>query len=127
MAFPISKKNLEELKPMSEVKNYIIVGKDGTEGGVFTGRQPRQAALKAANAGKGTKDKPETIRLRERGTKKIHIFTGYNAVVAAPEKRPAWMKAQIKKPFVEKVGIEKPGKVAKAKIPKAAATAPATK
>lgn len=112
---------------MSEVKNYVIVGKDGTEGGVFTGRQPRQAALKAANDGKGTKDNPETIRLRERGTKKIHIFKGYNAIVDAPAKRPAWMKPQIKKPFVEKVGIEKPGKVAKAKMPKAAAKAPATK
>jgi Non-histone chromosomal protein MC1 len=36
--------------------------------GVFTGKQPRQAALKAANRGY------TDIRLRERGTKKVHIL-----------------------------------------------------
>lgn len=37
---------------------------NGNEDGVFTGTQPRQAALKAANKGNGTKKKPEIIRLR---------------------------------------------------------------
>ena len=40
----------------------------GREVAVFTGRQPRQAALKAAS--RGVKD----IFLRERGTKKLHRF-----------------------------------------------------
>ncbi len=97
---------------MSEVKNFVRVNPDGTESGVYAGRAPRQAALKAANDGKGTKENPETIRLRERGTKKLHVFKGYNAIVDAPEKRPAWMKPKIKKPFVEKIGTEKPGKEA---------------
>jgi hypothetical protein len=44
------------------------------EHGVFTGKQSRQAALRAANKGKGTKSKPEIIHLRERGKKKMHVF-----------------------------------------------------
>ena len=47
-----------------EMKNYALRDKKGDEIGVFTGKAPRQAALKAAN--KGHTD----IRLRERGTKK---------------------------------------------------------
>jgi hypothetical protein len=39
-------------------------------GSVFTGHQPRQAALKAAKRSKGTKSKPVELRLRERSTKK---------------------------------------------------------
>lgn len=89
------------------VRNYVVVNKDGIEEGVFTGRQPRQAALKAANRLGGTKDKPVKIQLRERGTKKIHIFNGWKEVVAAPKNRPAWMPDKINKPFVKKVGTEK--------------------
>lgn len=110
MAVPYTENKIGGIEYMSETKNYVIVGKDGIEGGTFTGTAPRQAALKAANAGNGTKEAPETIRLRERGTKKIHVFTGYHAIVAAPEKRPAWMPEKIKKPFVKKVGIETPKK-----------------
>ena len=51
---------------------------DGNEIGVFTGKQPRQAALKAAN--RGHKD----IRLRERGTKKAHMFAGERKQVKKP-------------------------------------------
>lgn len=95
---------------MSENKNYVVVGADNIEGGVYTGRQPRQAALKVANAGKGTKEKPITFKIRARGTKKLHVFKGWKEVVDAPAKRPKWMPEKINKPFVEKVGIEKPKK-----------------
>lgn len=81
--------------------------KDGTESSVFTGRQARQAALKAANRIGGTKDKPVEIRLRERGAKKIHIFMGWKEMVSAPKNKPAWMPDKINKPFVKKVGTEK--------------------
>lgn len=87
--------------------NYALVKPDGTDGGVYTGRQPRQAALKAANDSTGTKEKPVEIRLREKGTKKIHIFKAWKAVVPAPKNKPAWMKDTINKPFVEKAGTEK--------------------
>lgn len=91
---------------MTEIKNFILRKKAGTEEGVFTGRQPRQAALKAANRIGGTKDKPVEIRLRERGTKKIHIFKAWKEEIKAPRNKPAWMPDKINKPYVKKVGIE---------------------
>ncbi len=92
---------------MAEIKNFILRNPDGTEDGVFTGRLPRQAALKAANRIGGTKDKPVEIRLRERGTKKVHIFNGWKEMIKAPKNKPAWMPDKINKPYVKKVGIEK--------------------
>ena len=44
-----------------EMRNFALRDKDGNEIGVFTGKQPRQAALKAANRGH------TDIRLRETG------------------------------------------------------------
>jgi hypothetical protein len=43
---------------MAEIRNFVFREKNGKEDGVFTGHQPRQAALKAANRSKGTKSKP---------------------------------------------------------------------
>lgn len=80
-------------------KNYAL-RVDGEEVGVYTGRQPRQAALKAANRGYSE------IRLREHGTKKVHVFEGGREKVDAPEDRPDWMPEQIWKPWVKKQGIE---------------------
>ena len=84
-----------------EMRNFALRDKDGNEIGVFTGKQPRQAALKAAN--RGITD----IRLRERGTKKLHVFTGERVQVDKPKGAPAWMPAKIWKPKVKKVGVEK--------------------
>ena len=92
---------------MSETKNFVLRDEKGEEHGVFTGKQPRQAALKAANKTEGTKSKPVTLRLRERGTKKVHVFNGWKEIVDAPKNKPAWMPDQINKPFVKKVCIEK--------------------
>lgn len=92
---------------MTEIKNFVLRSKDGNETSVFAGRQPRQAALKAANRIGGTKNKPVEIRLRERGTNKVHIFQGWNEMVSAPENKPSWMPDKINKPFVKKVGTEK--------------------
>lgn len=105
---PVASKGCKErLKSMSEIKNFILRNKNGTEEGVFTGRQPRQAALKAANRMGGSKDKPVEIRLRERGTKKIHVFKAWKQIIAAPKNKPSWMPDKINKPFVKKVGTEK--------------------
>jgi hypothetical protein len=76
-----------------------------TQGGkdtehVFTGSQPRRAALKAAT--RGFTD----IKLRERGTDKIHSFKGQRKKVAAPENAPEWLPSMVWKPFVSKVGIQ---------------------
>jgi hypothetical protein len=84
-----------------EARNFALRDAKGNEEGVFTGKSPRQAALKAAN--RGVTD----IRLRERGTKKVHIFSGERKQIKKPKNAPAWMPAKIWKPFVKKVGTEK--------------------
>ena len=84
--------------------------KKGREKHVFTGKTPRQAALKAAT--RGFTD----IRLRERGrrnadrTYSIHIFKGSVATVDAPRNRPSWLPARVKKPIVKKVGVKRVNK-----------------
>lgn len=92
---------------MTEMRNFILRNDDGSEKGIFTGKQPRQAALKAANRTTGTKEAPVIIKLRERGTKKVNVFKAWREYIDAPEKRPAWMPAKIYKPFVKKLGLEK--------------------
>lgn len=90
------------------MRNFIqINATTGIESGIFTGKQPRQAALKAANRSLGTKAAPVEIKLRERGTKNVHVFTAWRELVDAPAKRPEWLPAKIFKPFVLKVRIEK--------------------
>jgi len=86
-------------------KRYFVLREKNKEVGVFTGSQPRQAALKAASRGY------TDIRLRERGTKKIHIFKGSRKQVSAPENAPSWMSGKVWKPNVKKVGIEKLAKI----------------
>jgi hypothetical protein len=86
---------------MVETRNFALRDEKGNEIGVFTGKQPRQAALKAAN--RGITD----IRLRERGTKKVHIFTGERVQVTKPKGAPTWMPDKIWKPKVKKMGVEK--------------------
>jgi hypothetical protein len=94
---------------MAKKKYYIM--RRGNKVSVFTGRSPRQAALKAA--ARGYKD----IKLRERGrrnkdkTYTFHIFKGDVKTVDAPEKRPSWLPARIKKASVRKVGIDKVKKI----------------
>jgi hypothetical protein len=91
---------------ISDTINFVLRDEEGNEHGVFTGKQPHQAALKAANRGEGTKSKPEILRLRERGTKKVHIFKAWKHIVEAPKNRPGWMPEKISKPFVKKEKIE---------------------
>ncbi len=92
---------------MKEIKSFVLRDPAGTETSVFTGRQPRQAALKAANRIGGTKDEPVEIRLRERGTKKVHIFNGWRELILAPKNKPDWIPDKINKPFAKKIRIEK--------------------
>ncbi len=90
---------------MSNKRNFALRDKNGEEIGVFSGKQPRQAALKAANRGY------TDIRLRERGTKKVHIFEGERNEVDKPANAPDWMPDKIWKPNVKKTGIEKLDKI----------------
>jgi hypothetical protein len=81
-------------------KNFVLMenGQDTTI--VFSNAQPRGAALKAAN--RGFTD----IRLRERGTKRVHVFEGKRLQVTAPTARPKWLPAKVWKAVVKKTGIE---------------------
>jgi hypothetical protein len=72
-----------------EIRNFVLRDKDGNDIGVFTGKAPRQAALKAANRGY------TDIKLRERGTKKVQIFTVERKQVNKPDSAPAWMPDKI--------------------------------
>jgi len=86
---------------MSDGKKYFVLmqnGKDTSQ--VFASKQPRGAALKAATRGH------TDIRLRERGTKRVHVFKGAVNMVPKPAGGPDWLPDQIKKASVKKQGIE---------------------
>jgi hypothetical protein len=96
-----SAKKIAEEKPktVSNTRNFAL-RVDGREEGVFTGKSPRQAALKVAN--KGYTD----FGLREKGTKRVHLFRGERNQVKRPDNAPSWMPAKVWKPNVEKIGVE---------------------
>lgn len=83
-------------------KTYVLRNASGDTDRVFTGSSPRQAALKAATRG------VSKIMLRERGrrnadkTYSVHVFSGSVKTVAAPENRPSWLPARVRKPIVRK-------------------------
>jgi hypothetical protein len=89
-------------------RKYYKLRRGTKEVATFTGRQPRQAALKAATRGH------TDIRLRERGrrnrdgTYTVHVFRGSRKKVSVPESsRVNWLPSTVWKPVVKKVGIER--------------------
>jgi hypothetical protein len=83
-------------------KNFVLLTNDNSDTNiVFSSRQPRGAALKAANR------KHTSIRLRERGTNRVHVFTGKREKVPAPANRPSWLPDKVWKATVKKVGVER--------------------
>jgi len=87
---------------MADKKNFVLLDTTGDDTNhVFAARQPRGAALKAASRGF------EDIKLRERGTKTIHVFTGKREQVDAPSGAPSWLGSKIWKSNVKKLGVEK--------------------
>jgi hypothetical protein len=87
-------------KARKTTRYFVLRNTRGDTDHVFTGSSPRRGALKAAT--RGFKD----IKLRERGTRKIHNFVGSRKMVKAPEDRPDWLPAKVWKPVVRKKGIE---------------------
>src|SRR4030067_353878 len=96
---------------MTKSRTFVLRDMHGKEAGLFLGDEPRQAALKATNRSQGTKLEPVELRLREKGTKKVHIFKSWIEVVAAPNNKITGMSATIKKPKVKKVSVETLDKV----------------
>jgi hypothetical protein len=91
-------------------RNFALRENGGDETSVFSGRTPRQAALKAARrleAASSEDDADETeLRLREKGSKKVHIYHGWAWEETAPEDSPDWMPEEITEANVSKEGIE---------------------
>lgn len=84
---------------------------DGNEEvGVFSGNYPRQAALKAARrlepAGSEDDAPRSELRLREKGTDKVHIYDAWAWEEAAPEDGPDWLSGTVSQANVSKNGIE---------------------
>ena len=87
---------------MAGEKKYFVLQENGEDTDtVFHSRQARGAALKAAS--RGFRD----IKLRERGTNRVHIFTGWREEVGAPKSAPKWLGDKVWKANVKKSGIEK--------------------
>jgi hypothetical protein len=84
-------------------RNFVML-EDGEKTRQFTGRMPRQAALKAArrlegydgyNSESAAKDNPTKIRLLERGTDRIHVYHAWAWMDDAPSDKPEWMEGEI--------------------------------
>ncbi|WP_172977293.1 non-histone chromosomal MC1 family protein [Halosegnis longus] len=100
-----------EVTTMADDKrNFALRESSGEESSVFSGRTPRQAALKAARrltpaSSEDAADRTE-LRLREKGTTKVHIYEGWAWEENAPDDKPDWMPDDITEANVSKQGIE---------------------
>jgi hypothetical protein len=94
----------------SDKRNFTLREETGEETSVFSGNTPRQAALKAARrlepAESEVQATREDLRLREKGTKKLHIYEGWAWREQAPEDKPDWMAETVTEANVSKHGIE---------------------
>jgi hypothetical protein len=91
-------------------RNFGVRESDGSESSVFSGDYPRQAAMKAArrlDAGPSEADADrQELRLRERGTDKIHIYEGWAWEEDAPDGSPQWLSGTVTEANVAKQGTE---------------------
>ena len=91
-------------------RNFALREENGEENSVFSGQYPRQAALKAArrlDAGSAEETAPRTeLRLRERGTEKVHVYEGWAWEEDAPSDGPSWLEGRITQANVSKLGTE---------------------
>jgi hypothetical protein len=91
-------------------RNFALRSQNGEESSVFSGGTPRQAALKAARrldpASSEEAASKEELRLREKGTHKVHIYEGWSWEEEAPDDKPDWMPGDITKGNVSKQGVE---------------------
>jgi hypothetical protein len=91
-------------------RNFTLREETGEETSVFSGKTPRQAALKAARrldpAESESQASREELRLREKGTEKLHLYEGWAWREQAPEDKPEWMPETITEANVSKEGTE---------------------
>ncbi|EMA54895.1 MULTISPECIES: non-histone chromosomal MC1 family protein [Halococcus] len=91
-------------------RNFGLRESDGSESSVFSGNYPRQAAMKAARrltpaSSEADADQQE-LRLRERGTDKLHVYEAWAWEEDAPEDGPEWLSGTIIEANVAKQSIE---------------------
>lgn len=92
-------------------RNFALRDNNGEEDSVFSGRYPRQAALKAARRlpaapNEQSVNERETIRLREHNTDKVHIYEAWAWEEEADEDSPEWVGDTVTKANVSKQTIE---------------------
>ena len=91
----------------SEKKNYVLLKDDYSDTNhIFRSRQPRGAALKATTKlCKKKENCKKTIRLRERGTKTVHVYRGHRVKLKNPTE---WQRVNNIKLVskVKKLGVE---------------------
>lgn len=92
-------------------RNFALRNSNGNETSVFSGNTPRQAALKAARRLTDVGDSEDSaprmeIRLREKGTDKVHIYDAWAWEESSPGDSPDWMPEEITEANVSKKGIE---------------------
>ena len=91
-------------------RNFALRESDGSEPSVFSGNTPRQAALKAARrldpALSEEQAEKQELRVRERGTDKIHVYEAWAWEEDAPEDGPDWLSGRVTEANVAKEGIE---------------------
>lgn len=99
-------------------RNFELI-KNG-EKHVFSGKQPRDAALKAATRfGKKGKMK-ETVELREHGIQNkdgsysLHRFRIGYEVKPAPASAPSWLGKKVKEAKAKKLGVKRVREIPKA-------------
>lgn len=89
--------------------------RDDGDFSVFSGSTPRHAALKAAreldevadvSTEAEARSNAREIRLRERGSNKVHVYEVWAWEDQAPDNRPSWMGDTIVEANVSKKGIE---------------------
>lgn len=96
-----------------DTRNFALREQDGEESSVFSGRNPRQAALKAARREAETFDDEDRaranaveVRLRERGTDRVHVYEAWAWEEEAGEDAPDWLGDTVREANVSKQGVE---------------------
>ena len=83
---------------ISKKKQYILLDKDLEDtNSIFTGHKPSTAAKKVATRGH------KLIRLRQKGTKRVHIYRGKYKFQKKTKSHPKWLKDEIKIGQVTKI------------------------
>lgn len=90
---------------MAARKKYYVMRR-GNRTSIFTGRQPRQAALKAATRGYTDISLRERGRRNKDGTYTIHHFRGSRKKVNVSSS-VSWLPKAVWKPVVKKVKVER--------------------